>query len=60
MRKTEESSIENTPKLCRKLNTVHLPPAEITDGCCHCGERSRCGLESGPNGGGAEAKPSSS
>ena len=29
MRRTEESSIENTPKLCRKLNTVHLPPAEI-------------------------------
>ena len=29
MRKTEERSIENTPKLCRKLNTVHLPPAEI-------------------------------
>ena len=29
MRKTEESSIENTPKLCRKINTVHLPPAEI-------------------------------
>ena len=29
MRRTEESSIESTPKLCRKLNTVHLLPAEI-------------------------------
>ena len=29
VRRTEESSIESTPKLCRKLNTVHLPPAEI-------------------------------
>ena len=29
VRRMEESSTENTPRLCRKRNTVHLPPAEI-------------------------------
>ena len=29
VRRTEKSSIENTPRLCRKRNTVHLPLAEI-------------------------------
>ena len=27
--RTEECSLENTPSLCRKRNTVHLPPAQI-------------------------------
>ena len=29
VRRMEGSSTENTPRLCRKRNTVHLPPAEI-------------------------------
>ena len=29
VKRTEECSIEDTPRLCRKRNTVHLPPAQI-------------------------------